>query len=64
MRGALACLIVCVFLFPCTSLGQDAMDYYNLGLESFSANKKIYYFTKALELDQNLSVAYEKRGIL
>ena len=64
MRGSLACLIVCIFLFPHTSLGQDAMDYYNLGLESSSANKKIYYFTKALELNQNLSVAYEKRGIL
>jgi tetratricopeptide (TPR) repeat protein len=45
-------------------LGQDAVDYYNLGIESSSANKKIYYFTIALELNQDLSVAYEKRGML
>ncbi len=64
MRGLLAGLIVCILLFPYTSLGQDAVDYYNLGLESSSANKKIKYFTKALELNQNLSVAYEKRGML
>ena len=64
MRRSLACLIVCILLFPCKSLGQDAVDYYNLGLESSSANKKIKYFTKALELNQNLSVAYEKRGML
>ncbi len=64
MRRLLGCLTVCLLLLPCTSLGQEAVEYYNLGLESSSANKKIYYFTKALELNQNLAVAYEKRGIL
>ena len=42
---------------------KNAMDYLNLGLDSSMANKKINYFTKALELDPRLAAAYEKRGI-
>ena len=42
----------------------DAMDYFNLGLESSLTNKKIEYFTKALELNPELAAAYEKRGLL
>jgi tetratricopeptide (TPR) repeat protein len=40
------------------------MQFYDLGLKSSMTQKKIDYFTKALELDPNLSAAYEKRGML
>jgi tetratricopeptide (TPR) repeat protein len=42
---------------------QDAMDFYNRGLESSLANKRIEYFSKAIELNPNLAAAYEKRGL-
>jgi len=44
--------------------GENAMDYYNLGLKSTITPTKIKYFSKALELDPNLAEAYEKRGML
>jgi tetratricopeptide (TPR) repeat protein len=42
---------------------QDAIDFYNRGLESSLANKRIEYFSKAIELNPNLAAAYEKRGL-
>lgn len=42
---------------------QDAMDFYNRGLESSLANKRIEYFSKAIELNPNLAAAYEKRAL-
>ncbi len=39
------------------------MDFYNLGLKSSLAYKKIEYFTKAIQLDPYLVEAYEKRAI-
>jgi tetratricopeptide (TPR) repeat protein len=42
---------------------QDAMDFYNRGLESSLANKRIEYFSKAIDLNPNLAAAYEKRGL-
>jgi tetratricopeptide (TPR) repeat protein len=44
--------------------GENAIDYYNLGVKSSMTRKKIEYFTKALELNPNLATAYEKRGQL
>jgi tetratricopeptide (TPR) repeat protein len=44
--------------------GQEDIHYFNLGLESSRTRKKIEYFTKALELNPDLAVVYEKRGIL
>jgi tetratricopeptide (TPR) repeat protein len=44
--------------------GQEAMEFYNRGLQSSLAYKKIEYFTMALELNPRLSAAYEKRGVL
>ena len=41
--------------------GQDAIYFYNRGLESSMANKRIEYFTKAIQLNPNLAEAYEKR---
>ena len=56
-----------LFLLAPTSApahGPDAMHYFNLGLESSRTGEKIEYFTKALELNPDLAVAYEKRGVL
>jgi hypothetical protein len=36
--------------------GQDAMYFYNLGLENSMANKKIHYFSKALKLKTKKSI--------
>jgi len=44
--------------------GNNAAEYFKLGLESSITYKKIEYFTKALELNPKLSNAYAKRGIL
>ena len=57
-------LLVFLLLTTPTVYGQDAMHYFNLGLESTQTRKKIDYFTKALELNPDLAVAYQKRGIL
>ena len=43
--------------------GQDAIEFYNRGLKSTLAYKKIECFTKAIQLNPNLADAYEKRGI-
>jgi tetratricopeptide (TPR) repeat protein len=44
--------------------GENAMDYFNLGIKSNLTPRKIKYFSKALELDPNMAEAYEKRGML
>jgi len=44
--------------------GQDAVDFYNRGLDSTLSYKKIKYFTKALQIEPNLVPAYEKRAPL
>jgi tetratricopeptide (TPR) repeat protein len=58
------CLSIFFWLAAAPAHSDDAMDYYNLGLESSVTRKKIEYFTKALELNPGLVVAYEKRGLL
>jgi len=45
------------------SWGQDAIEYYNRGVKSGLAFKKIEFFTKAIQLNPNLVQAYEKRAI-
>lgn len=62
-RTIVVAILAYVGLLPGPSWGQDAMGYYNLGLQSSLANKRIEYFTKALALNPNLAGAYEKRGI-
>ena len=58
-------IIAIAFLFiSCTAWGQDAMHFFNLGLNSSMTNTKINYFTRALEINPMLSEAYEKRGML
>jgi len=56
--------LISFLLLTGVSWGQDAMYFYNLGLDSSIACRKIYYFTKALELNPKLADAYEKRGML
>jgi len=42
--------------------GHDAVYFYNQGLESSLANRRIDYFSKALQLNPKLVEAYERRG--
>lgn len=63
--GKTLVVILSCMLFICTPVwGRDAMHFYNLGLENSMTNRKIHYFSKALELNPRLVAAYEKRGVL
>ena len=64
MRIAAICLFTLLCLTSATAYGEDAMDYFNLGVKCSMTRKKIDYFTQALELNPELAGAYEKRGIL
>ena len=64
MGKTLVVILICMLSISDPARGEDAMYFYNLGLENSMANKKIHYFSQALELDPQLSVAYEKRGVL
>ena len=64
MRIAAICLFTLLCLTSATAYGEDAMDYFNLGVKGSMTRKKIDYFTKALELNPALAGAYEKRGFL
>jgi tetratricopeptide (TPR) repeat protein len=63
MKKVLITLLAYMVLATSVAWGQDAIYYYKRGLESSMADKKIEYFTKALQLNPNLTVAYEKRGL-
>ncbi len=41
----------------------SAAHYFNLGMQTSFAYKKIHYFTKALELNPKFAQAYEERGL-
>ncbi len=41
----------------------NAAHYFNLGMKTSFAYKKIHYFTKALELNPGFAPAYEERGL-
>lgn len=57
-------ILSCMLFISAPAWGQDALYFYNLGLENSMANRKIHYFSKALELNPRLTVAYQKRGVL
>ena len=57
-------VVVYILISVCPAWGQDATHLFNLGLKSSMVNKKIHYFTKALELNPRLAIAYDKRGRL
>ena len=62
MKKILTTIVLIVCLTATAAWGGDAVEFYNLGLNSSLANKRIKYFTKALQLDPYLVDAYEKRG--
>ena len=64
MGKTLVVILSCTLLISSPAWGRDAIYFYNLALENSMANKKIHYFSKALELNPRLAVAYEKRGVL
>ena len=41
----------------------DAAHYFDMGMKTSFAYKKIHYFTKALELNPRFAQAYEERGL-
>ena len=41
----------------------SATEYFNMGMQTSLAYKKIHYFTKALELNPRFAPAYEERGL-
>ena len=64
MKRTFVCLIGLFLLAAPPANADEALEYFNLGMKSTTTNKKIRYFTKALELNPALADAYEKRGFL
>ena len=64
MQRKAICLLIYFLLAALPVRGENAIDYFKLGLKSSMTRTKINYFSKALELDPNLLEAYEKRGTL
>jgi tetratricopeptide (TPR) repeat protein len=64
MKKILVSLIISVLFAASPALGEEAIDFYKLGLESSMFNKKIHYFTKAVELNPRLAIAFKKRGLI
>jgi tetratricopeptide (TPR) repeat protein len=64
MKKLLTLIIILVCCIAGPAWGYDAAYFYNLGLDSTMSNTKINYFTRAIELNPELSAAYEERGML
>ena len=64
MKKLLTLVIIYVCCIAGPAWGYDAAYFYNLGLNSTMSNTKISYFTRAIELNPELSAAYEERGML
>jgi len=70
MKKLIICLLVLILLAGAPHIdrnafayGDSALEYFNLGMQSSLAYKKIEYFTKALEVNPRFAPAYEKRGM-
>ncbi len=63
MKKIIVATLVYLCLAATTSWSQDDIEFYNRGLKSSLAYKKIDYFTKAIQLNPNLAEAYEKRAM-
>jgi hypothetical protein len=59
MQKIIICFLIFFMLPAFPVLGENATDYFNLGLKSTVTRTKIKYFSKALELDSMLSEPYE-----
>ena len=64
MQRKVFCYLIFLMLSAISVYGENATDYFNLGLKSTITRTKIKYYSKALELDPSLMEAYEKRGHL
>ena len=64
MQRKVICHLIFLMLWTLPVNGENATDYFNLGLKSTITRTKIKYYSKALALDPNLVEAYEKRGLL
>jgi len=64
IKKMVICICAIAWLTCSQVYGEDAMDYFNLGLKSSITRTKIEYFSKALELNPKLAAAYENRGLL
>jgi tetratricopeptide (TPR) repeat protein len=64
MKKLLTLIIILMCCVAGPAWGYDATYFYNLGLDSTMSNTKINYFTRAIELNPELSAAYEERGML
>jgi tetratricopeptide (TPR) repeat protein len=64
MKTVAIYLFIFLCLLAAPAYGDNAMEYFNLGVKGSATHKKIEYYTKALELNPALAAAYEKRGLL
>ena len=64
MQRKIICFLIFLMLSSLPVHGENAMDYFNLGVKSTLTGRKIKHFSKALELDPYLAEAYKKRGLL
>ena len=64
MRKIAGYLFICLWLAAPPAYGDNAMEYFSLGVKTSVTHKKIEYFTKALEINPDWAEAYEKRGLL
>jgi len=64
MKKLLIVSIIYILFATCSAWGQDAMHFYKLGVDSSLFNRKLHYYSKALELNPQLAAAYKKRGRL
>jgi tetratricopeptide (TPR) repeat protein len=62
MKKLLVAIVLYFIAMP--AWGYNAAYFYKLGLNSTLSNTKINYFTRAIELNPELSAAYEERGML
>ena len=62
MKKTLHLLLIYLLLTVTAARADNATEYYNLGLNSSLAYKRIAYFTKAIQLDPGLTQAYEGRA--
>jgi tetratricopeptide (TPR) repeat protein len=64
MKKFLTAIVVLACYIAEPAWGYNASHFYQLGLDSNLATTKINYFTRAIELNPDLSAAYEERGML
>jgi tetratricopeptide (TPR) repeat protein len=63
MKKMLFAVLTYMMVTTSVAWAQDSMYFYKRGLESSLANRRIGYFTKAVELNPKLVEAYEKRAL-